>query len=89
MLAYQQSHNRDVEARYRPLAGPFDDSERDLFQLVAGFLQATGARILTVGERQGVSIYRLRSECETLEDTAHRLRRRNPAVRHNQQPQPS
>ncbi len=74
-IPYQQEWNRSVEQRYHPIAGPFNSNEVALFDRVREYLQKSGARIVTVGEQHGTSIYRLRSECETIEETAARLQR--------------
>jgi len=83
MLPFQQPYNSAVSLRYRRLAGPFADGERTLYENMTEFLRRTGARIVTVGEPEGVCVWRLGSECETLEDTAHRLRRNNPSIKNN------
>ena len=74
-IPYQQHWNHAVEQRYHPIAGPFNGNEVALFERVREYLSKTGARILTVGEQNGTSIYRLRSECETMEATAARIAR--------------
>lgn len=75
MIPYQQSINPTVEKRYRRLAGPFDETEVPLLDSMLRYLGGTGARVVTVGEPVGVCLWRLRSECETLDDTARRLRK--------------
>ena len=81
MLPYQESLNPSVAKRFRRLAGPFCETNAMLLDGLVQFLTTTGARVLTVGEPDGVCVWRLRSECETLEQTARRLttqkRRRN------------
>lgn len=64
-----------ITKRYRPLCGPFRRGEESLLEIVAAYLTGSGARILTAPERDGQTIYRLRSECETAEETATRLKR--------------
>lgn len=69
-----------VVKRYQPIAGPFPREGCDAeFEALYAWLQSSGARVLKVGEsrgeiRDGVSIYRLRSDCETIADTRRRLR---------------
>ncbi len=77
MIAFQQSLHPSVLKRYRPLAGPFDATEEPLFKKVLSGLTSSHARVVTVGERDGVTIYRLATECETMEETEARLRRLN------------
>ena len=43
---------------------------------VETYLRESGARILTAPERDGTTIFRLRSECEDKHETARRLKRR-------------
>lgn len=74
-IPYQQEWNQSVEKRFHCIAGPFNGNEVALFEKLREYLTQTGARILTVGEQLGTSIYRLRSECETMEETAARLGR--------------
>jgi hypothetical protein len=63
--------------RYRPLAGPFSPREAPLLEKLTAALTASGARILTSeetrGETRGPTIYRLRTECETTQETRQRL----------------
>lgn len=66
----------DITKRYRPLAGPFTGEEVILMTSACDYLRKTGARIVTHPERHGVTIFRLRSECETIEETARRISRR-------------
>lgn len=80
MIAYQQSYNPAVAARYRRLAGPFHDQEEHLLRGMLRFLSATSARVVTVGESDGVCIWRLAAECETMEETESRLRRIRASV---------
>jgi len=75
MIAFQQSLNPAVQARYRRLAGPFADPEEHLLRGMLAYLGATHARVLTVGESSGVCLWRLATECETMEQTENRLRR--------------
>lgn len=77
MIHPQSTINPTVEQRYLRLAGPFQQEEESLFNTFVGFLQKTGARILTVQERDGINVWRLRSECETHEETAARLRQKH------------
>lgn len=67
-----------IHKRYLALAGPFTAEERPLLLAVVTYLRRSGARITTQPERDGTTIYRLRSECETHEETAERLRRLRP-----------
>lgn len=78
MIAFQSPLNPTVLKRYRPLAGPFADTEESLFRVCLTALTSSHARVVTVGERDGVTIYRLAAECETMEETEARLRRLNP-----------
>lgn len=75
MICYQQRINAAVESRYRRLAGPFGDTEEHILRNMQAFLIETKARVLTVGEPEGVTLWRLASECETMEQTENRLRR--------------
>lgn len=69
MIFPQERLSAPVQKRYRPLAGPFHpEADEALFEALMGYLRQTGARVLTVRESRGsvcdgVSIYRLRSEC--------------------------
>lgn len=76
MISPQQNFNEAVEKRYLRLAGPFHQEEESLFNTFVGYLQKTGARIVTVRERDGINVWRLRSECETHEETAARLHKK-------------
>jgi len=62
--------------RFRPLCGPFRKGEEKLLGTVETYLRESGARILTAPERDGTTIFRLRSECEDKTETARRLKRR-------------
>lgn len=86
MIPYQQSYNATVEQRYMRLAGPFDEGSHGILEGMRKFLGETGARIVTVGEADGVCLWRLRSECETMEETERRLRRQK-ILRHKTQDQ--
>jgi len=77
MIFPQQDFNEGVEKRYLRLAGPFHQEEESLFNTFTGYLTKTGARILTVRERDGINVWRLRSECETHEETAARLKHKS------------
>ena len=76
MIPYQEPLNPTLAKRYRRLAGPFGEPTAALLDGMVRFLTTTGARVLTVGEPEGVCVWRLRSECETLEQTAARLRKK-------------
>lgn len=84
MIPYQQQLNQSVEARYHRLAGPFDETTLGLLEGMKAFLNATGVRYVTVGEACGVCVWRLKSECETMEETEKRLRRQK-TLRHRTQ----
>lgn len=84
MIPYQQDYNARVAERYQRLAGPFDEHSAWILDAMREFLVKTGARIVTVGESTGVCLWRLRSECETMEQTEKRLRRQH-AMRPRQQ----
>lgn len=75
MIPFQQSYTATVEQRYHRLAGPFDETSEPVLKSMMTFLHSTGARIVTVGEAAGVCLWRLRSECETMEETEKRLKR--------------
>ena len=72
-LPYETPISPEVEKRYRRLAGPFDPPTAHLLSGMMSYLLTTGARAITVGEPVGVCIWRLRSECETYQQTEHRL----------------
>lgn len=78
MIPYETKYSEAVEKRYVRLAGPFE--EPTLLGGMMAFLGATGARAITVGETTGVCVWRLRSECETLEETARRLAKRKRRI---------
>lgn len=84
MIPYQQSYNATVAQRYMRLAGPFDERSLGILEGMRKFLSQTGARYVTVGEADGVCLWRLRSECETMEQTERRLRRQK-TLRHKTQ----
>jgi hypothetical protein len=75
MIPCDQPYNPEIRKRYRVLAGPFNGGENSLMTGLLDHLKTTGARITTVGQAAGVEVWRLRSECETLEDTARRLKK--------------
>ena len=77
MICAEITHDSQLAKRYQPIAGPFYRGEDGLFDRVLAHLHTSGARVTTAPEREGTSIYRLRSECETLEETATRLRRKS------------
>lgn len=89
MIAYQQDYNRTVQQRYRRLAGPFDERSAEILESVREYLTKTGARIVTVGEKDGVCIWRLASECETLRETENRLKRLRSLPRRSGSPSPA
>lgn len=66
-----------IPHRWRILAGPFFESERGILNAIEKHLAETGARTMKADERGGLSLFRLRSECETMEETAARLRRKH------------
>jgi len=74
MIHPQQSYNPTVASRYHRLAGPFADHEESILTGMLRFLTSTKARVVTVGERDGVCLWRLAAECETMEETEARLR---------------
>jgi hypothetical protein len=76
MITPDTEWNPKIEARYLRLAGPFLPEEEGVFSALVSYLQKSGARILTVQERDGANVWRLRSECETREETAARLHRK-------------
>lgn len=81
MIFPQTNLSPQLCKRYAPLAGPFEPArEEALFEALLSHLNTSGARVLTVseirGNLNGVSIYRLRSECETREQTRRRLAKR-------------
>lgn len=75
MIPTQDHDSPKLRSRYRPLAGPFYEPQGQLCQALLDHLQAGKARVITASERGGVTIFRLRSECETLAETATRLRK--------------
>lgn len=80
MIFPQQDYNARVAARFQPIAGPFRNDEQCLFDAMVEHLRRSGARITTIRESRGdviggVSIYRLREQCETKEETRRRLKR--------------
>jgi len=83
-LSYEAPLTPDLAKRYRRLAGPFEPLAANLLTGMMTYLTTTGARAITVGEPEGVCVWRLRSECETLEETARRLKKtkRQPPTAH-------
>lgn len=71
----QTTYTPSIQQRYRRLAGPFRESESGTLDRLLAYLQATGARIVTVGEPDGLNVWRLRSECESIDETRRRLGR--------------
>lgn len=62
--------------RYLRLAGPFHPGvQESLLEGLMRYLTHTGARAIRVQEPVGVCVWRLRSECETLEQTEKRLKK--------------
>jgi hypothetical protein len=80
MISAQQPLNSTVQARYHRLAGPFADPEEHLLRRILEYMRITQARVLTVSEPEGVTLWRLASECETMEQTENRLRRIGASV---------
>ena len=72
-LPFETPISPEVQKRYRRLAGPFDPPTAHLLSGMMDFLTRTGARAITVGEDVGVCVWRLRSECETYQETERRL----------------
>lgn len=71
----------DIHHRYHLLAGPFTGNEASLLEAVCAYLKKTGARIIQhPNPGYGTDIYRLRSECETMEETEARLRRTGKSI---------
>lgn len=74
MIFPQTDLNPHLRKRYRPLAGPFAQNEEPLFESVMAALK--GARVLTVSETRGnvrgVSIFRLRTEWVSSDETRQR-----------------
>lgn len=72
----QTDLNPHLVKRYRPLAGPFREHEAGLMEGILDTLKGCNARVLTVSERRGdfrgVSIYRLRAEWISMEETRMR-----------------
>lgn len=68
-----------VVERYKPLIGPFGRGELEMAMRIVDSLRASGARVIVLYEDRGGSagdtIYRLRSECESCEQTAARMAR--------------
>lgn len=66
----------DITRRYLIIAGPFRGAEEaPLLDGMVSYLAASGARALAVDGRDGPTVRRLRSECETISETATRLRK--------------
>lgn len=75
MIATDQPVTAEIRNRYRCLAGPFRTAEDEpLLRGLERHLRETGARIGTFGTPEGATVWRLASECETLIETARRLR---------------
>lgn len=75
MITAEQATSEQVLKRYKPLAGPFRRCEEGIYHRMLAYLRGTGARVTTMADADGVVICRLRSECETLEETRARLDR--------------
>lgn len=78
-LPCEAEYTPALERRYRRLAGAFRPPEACLLIAMRDYLRATGARIVLVAEPDGVCVWRLASECETLLETEDRLRRMTAA----------
>lgn len=74
-LPYEIPLTPELEKRYRRLAGPFEVPSAHLLTGLMDYLTRTGARAITVGESMGVCVWRLKSECETFEETERRLKK--------------
>ncbi len=70
---YQPNISPGIEARYRRLTSSYTPAQAELLDALVCFLAITGARIVIVGDVDGCSVWRLRSECETLKETESRL----------------
>lgn len=66
-----------VRARYRPVAGPYAPCHRPMMERALATL--SGCRVVVAAGKDGLEIWRLRAECETIEDTARKLHRPVPA----------
>jgi hypothetical protein len=75
-MDYETTATPALRNRYRVLAGPFTLLEQPMLDQLLSHLATTGARTTTVSapHASGVEVWRLRSEMETLPDTARRLR---------------
>ena len=70
---YQPELSPSIEARYRRLTSSYTPGQSELLDQLVSFLTKTGARIVLVGDADGCSVWRMRSECETLKETESRL----------------
>lgn len=77
MILAQEQYTPGIGTRWRCIAGPFVDAEAALFLRLCDYLRETGARTFSMRTKDGsgVELYRLRSECETLDQTRRRLSR--------------
>ena len=73
MISTQEQDSPKLRSRYRPLAGPFYEQQSGLCEALLASLVTGKARVIIASERGGVTIFRLRSECETLQETERRL----------------
>jgi hypothetical protein len=75
MITPTEQDSPQLRIRYRPLAGPFYAPQAELCKaLLEGLIQSR-ARVIAAYERGGVTLFRLRSECETREQTARRFKK--------------
>jgi hypothetical protein len=73
-MTHDTKFTPDLSKRYLRLAGPFSGGPQEgLLEGLMRYLTHTGARAIMVQEREGVCVWRLRSECETYEQTERRL----------------
>lgn len=77
MILTSDVDSSKLRKRYRPIAGPFYEPQSGLCSKLLDHLIHSKARVIAANERDGVTIFRLRSECETLEQTAIRLRKQS------------
>lgn len=84
-MKHDTTYTPALAKRYLRLAGPFlGGTQESLLEGLMRYLTHTGARAIRVQEPVGVCVWRLRSECETREQTEKRLKKlrsKNPDAR--------
>lgn len=75
-MKHDTTYTPELAKRYLRLAGPFlGGPQEGLLEGLMRYLTHTGARAIMVQEPVGVCVWRLRSECETYEETERRLKK--------------